>query len=287
MNGRWGSTTGACDGARATRWRRARCPTSAAAARAIPGTSRCRADGAAIETCAADGTWTLDRTCLLGRCRPAGPQAECETECAPGEHACAFDGANAERVCDDKGLWTRRDGLRAPDTTCRLSGDVALGCVACVGARAGGGNAFGEADSRCAGAGFETCGADGAWHPIACPDGGTCTLAHARREHPRDLRPLTPARGRLVGAGSSSDGPVTTSTTVALMTGYMPSVHVAVTWTPAAPVAARPVAVNWKAAPMLTTAPASNETFVPSSAIRETWLSGTLGMGDVAGSRAR
>ena len=139
-----------------------------------PGTSRCRADGAAVEACTPGGTWTADRTCLLGRCRPAGPQAECETECAPGEHPCAFDGAGAERVCGNRGLWLA-EAACAGGATCRLSGDVALGCVACVGARPGGGNAFGAADSRCSADGVETCGADGQWHASAtCPDGNTC-----------------------------------------------------------------------------------------------------------------
>jgi hypothetical protein len=175
VNGRWGSTTGVCSGAAACNpLATGALPDIRCGGACDPGTSRCRADGAAIEICAAGGAWTLDRACLLGRCRPAGPQAECETECAPGEHACAFDGAGAERVCGDQGLWLAETACGA-GTTCRLSGDVAHGCVACVGARQGGGNAFGEADSRCAGAGFEVCDADDTWHAGAvCPDGNTC-----------------------------------------------------------------------------------------------------------------
>jgi len=138
-----------------------------------PGTSRCRADGAAVETCSDAGAWVMDHMCLLGRCRPAGPQAECETECAPGEHQCAFDGAPSERVCDQTGLWMP-EAPCAAGTICRTNGDVALGCVAC----AGGGNAFGASDSRCTDAGVETCGADNQWgHASSCNlnSGGPCT----------------------------------------------------------------------------------------------------------------
>jgi hypothetical protein len=137
-----------------------------------PGTSRCGTPDS-VEVCVPGGTWKTDRTCLLGRCRPAGPQAECETECAPGEHQCGFDGAGSERVCDDKGLWMP-EAACATGTSCRMSGDVALGCVACVPARPGGGNAFGGSDSRCggaSGAAVETCGDDNQWlAPAECPD---------------------------------------------------------------------------------------------------------------------
>ncbi|MDB4983642.1 MAG: hypothetical protein JWM82_4394, partial [Myxococcales bacterium] len=152
-----------------------------------PGTSRCRADDAAVELCADDGTWKLDRACTLGRCRPAGPQAECEAECLTGQHACAFDGDRVERRCDDAGRWTAEMPC-ATDTSCRLSGDLALGCVACV----GDGNAFGIADSRCVsvtpdgggsidgGAGANvavgSCGPQNGWQSqITCASNETCT----------------------------------------------------------------------------------------------------------------
>jgi hypothetical protein len=167
--GRWSPNVGSCDGAcnpLATGPR----PDVRCGGACDPGTSRCRADGAAVEVCSAAGAWTMDRACLLGRCRPAGPQAECETECAPGEHQCAFDGAGSARACGDKGLWLA-EAACAAGTSCRMNGDIALGCVAC----AGGGNAFGVADSRCSADGVETCGADGQWHASAtCPDGNTC-----------------------------------------------------------------------------------------------------------------
>ena len=94
---------------------------------------------------------------------PAGAEAECETECAAGEHRCAFDGAPAERVCGPTGLWMP-EAVCATGTSCRLAGDVARGCVACVGARAGAGNSFGASDGRCgADGGVESCGDDDQW----------------------------------------------------------------------------------------------------------------------------
>jgi hypothetical protein len=110
-----------------------------------PGTSRCRADGAAVELCTPEKTWALDRACTLGRCRPAGPQAECEAECLAGQRACAFDGDVVERRCDDAGRWAAESPCAA-GTSCRVAGGLALGCVACAGAD----NAYGLPDSRCA-----------------------------------------------------------------------------------------------------------------------------------------
>lgn len=132
------------------------------------GTSRCSADLGTVESCGDGGAWTVDRTCLLGRCVPAGAQAECETECTPGARQCAFDGASSESLCDATGLWGA-DSACAAGTSCRVSGNFALGCVACV----GGGNALGAADSRCdADGGVASCGADDQWAagaPCAAP----------------------------------------------------------------------------------------------------------------------
>jgi hypothetical protein len=172
-HGRWEDTPRTCDGP---------CNPVATGARpdvrcggpCDPDTSRCQSDLAAIEICTDAGTWKLDRPCLLGRCRPAGPQAECEAECAAGQHQCAFDGAPAQRSCGAGGLWSA-EAACAAGTSCRVSGDVALGCVACVGAGVGAGNAYGAADSRCGAAGVEACGNDDAWHAaVACPDGNVC-----------------------------------------------------------------------------------------------------------------
>jgi hypothetical protein len=173
--GRWSANIGTCAGD---------CNPVASGARpdircggpCDPGTSRCRADGAAIESCSDSAAWVMDRACLLGRCRPAGPQAECETECAPGEHQCAFDGAPSERLCGQNGLWMA-EAACAAGTSCRTSGAISLGCVAC----AGGGNAFGAPDSRCTKGDVETCGADNQWGPVTlCLDAGDVCTALTR-----------------------------------------------------------------------------------------------------------
>lgn len=139
-----------------------------------PGTTRCTADGGAVEVCSEAGAWEPDRVCLLGRCLPAGPQAECQAECAEGQHACAWDGAASERVCGATGLW----GAELPcaeGASCRLSGTAALGCVACVGPSAPAGNAFHVADSRCDDAGLVSCGPDGTWQAaVPCAEGSAC-----------------------------------------------------------------------------------------------------------------
>jgi hypothetical protein len=172
--GRWGANPGSCDALDCNPVATGAVPAIRCGGPCDPGTSRCRADRAAVEVCVPGGTWTTDRTCLLGRCRQAGPQAECETECAPGAHDCAFDGATSQRVCGDNGLWLAE--APCPDgTSCRFAGDEARGCVACVGAHASGGNAFGAVDSRCSPGGVETCSADDRWEPEdLCPDGNTC-----------------------------------------------------------------------------------------------------------------
>lgn len=139
-----------------------------------PGTSRCASD-LAVEICTPEGAWALDKTCTLGRCRAVGAQAQCEAECSMGAHACAFDGAGAERRCD-AGRWTAETACAA-GTSCRLSGGFAIGCVACVGQRSGGGNAFGGADRRCSdtGTGVQSCGDDNAWTPAdECGDLWDC-----------------------------------------------------------------------------------------------------------------
>jgi hypothetical protein len=165
-NGRWGApatcAAGACNPVATGAVPDVRC--GGACDR---GTSRCSDDLGAIESCGDDGAWTVDRACLLGRCVPAGAQAECETACTPGARQCAFDGASSESLCDARGSWGAETAC-ATGTTCRVSGDFALGCVACVGA----GNAFGAADGRCDAAGLATCGADGQWTasvPCAAP----------------------------------------------------------------------------------------------------------------------
>jgi hypothetical protein len=191
VNGRWDTTVRTCAGA-CNPLATGAVPDLRCGGACEPGTSRCRADGAAIEVCADDATWKLDKVCTLGRCRPAGPQAECEAECLAGQRACAFDGDAVERRCDDAGRWTAPMPC-ATGTSCRLAGDLPLGCVACV----GDGNAFGIADSRCvdaapdggapdaaasdaaaaaSAAAVETCGPEGTWKSqVTCASNEACT----------------------------------------------------------------------------------------------------------------
>lgn len=154
------------------------------------GTSRCAADAASIEVCSEAGQWEAGQVCLLGRCKPAGPQAQCQTECSADSFQCAFDGASGARACDEQLLWQDENACDA-DTTCRTSGGSSLGCLQCVGPGHAAGNAFGLSDSRCADAGVESCGEDDLWgDPVACPDGEVCveltqgasTVAHCQPE---------------------------------------------------------------------------------------------------------
>jgi hypothetical protein len=173
--GKWSATPQACSGGAACN------PLSVGAVPDIRcggtcdvGTSRCQAGGSAVETCTSTGGWALDRSCLLGRCVQGGPQAECQTECAPGQRQCAYDGAASERVCNERGLWDSE--MPCPEeTTCRTDGAFSKGCVECLGVSAAGGNAYGGVDSVCMGNALTVCGADGRWQaPAPCPSGQTC-----------------------------------------------------------------------------------------------------------------
>jgi hypothetical protein len=138
------------------------------------GTSRCSQDGTSVEVCSEEGAWLALEPCRLGRCVFSGAQAQCQTECAPGERACAFDGADAETVCGDAGLWGEPLACAA-GSSCRVGTSGALGCLACVGADVVGGNAWGIADSRCEGTGVVGCGADNQFLSAEpCPDGRSC-----------------------------------------------------------------------------------------------------------------
>lgn len=137
------------------------------------GTSRCSADGSSVEVCE-DGDWAAKPPCMLGRCVQAGAQAQCQTECIPGERACAFDGAESELACSEQGLWSEPTECEA-GATCRIGSAGALGCLSCVGPDVAGGNAWGVADSRCAEAGVEACGVDSTFGSAEpCAESQTC-----------------------------------------------------------------------------------------------------------------
>lgn len=135
------------------------------------GTSRCSPADGNVEICNEGGEWEHWRNCLLGRCVRSGAQAQCQTECAPGERSCAFDGAQAELVCSELGLWgepvTCDEG-----SVCRVGTSGALGCLGCVGPELPGGNAWGVADSRCDGDAVVACTADNLFGvPEPCASG--------------------------------------------------------------------------------------------------------------------
>lgn len=138
------------------------------------GSSRCSEDGTSVESCTEAGQWEAMGPCLFGRCVRSGAQAQCQTECAPGQRACASDGAPSEAVCGETGLWGEPTPCEA-GSSCRVGTGGALGCVACVGSELPGGNAWGVADSRCEAAALSACGADNSYQPAeACPDGQSC-----------------------------------------------------------------------------------------------------------------
>jgi hypothetical protein len=138
------------------------------------GTSRCTEDGSAVEHCREERVWEPAPACALGRCVQSGAQAQCQTECKPGEHACELDGAVAERTCDDLGLWGEPTPCAA-GATCRVGTAGALGCMQCVGLDIAGGNVWGVADSRCDDSGVSACAADNAYAAGApCPAGQAC-----------------------------------------------------------------------------------------------------------------
>ena len=120
------------------------------------GTSRCSEDRSAIEKCGEQGEWSPELPCVLGRCVGSAAQAQCQTECQPGERACAFDGAGAELVCNDAGLWGELTSC-ALGASCRIGTAGALGCLKCVGPEVAGGNSWGVADSRCDEGGVAKC----------------------------------------------------------------------------------------------------------------------------------
>jgi hypothetical protein len=175
-NGRWSTAARACaDGAECLPLAHSAYPDIKCGGACEPSTSRCSADGSGISMCSEGGEWEAQPPCVLGHCVQAGATAQCQTECKPGEHACAFDGSGDERVCGDTGLWGELTACGA-GTTCRVGTAGALGCLACVGSSLAGGNAWGVADSRCDESGLAQCGADNVFEAGSpCAKDQTCT----------------------------------------------------------------------------------------------------------------
>jgi hypothetical protein len=137
------------------------------------GTSRCSADGLGVESCSQAEKWESLPVCALGRCLQAGAQAQCQTECKPGEHACAFDGDARELRCDEHGLWGEPSTCAA-GASCRVGSLGALGCLECVGPTLPGGNVWGVVDSRCGAGGPVACGADNLYGAVEPCAAGAC-----------------------------------------------------------------------------------------------------------------
>lgn len=173
-NGRWSTTPKSCDGS-------ASCLPVGSGAHAdiqcggacAAGTSRCASDSA-VERCGDDGKWEASVHCSLGRCVHDGAQAQCQTECKPGEHACERDGAASELVCGELGLWGEPQAC-GEGSSCRVGVAGALGCMTCVGPEVLGGNSWGVADSHCDGDAIATCGPDNSYgSSVACDAGQAC-----------------------------------------------------------------------------------------------------------------
>ena len=175
VKGRWSTTAQTCvDGAACQPLATSPHPDIKCGGACEAGSSRCVEDGSGSETCSAAHEWVKASPCLLGRCVQAAAQAQCQTECQPGEHACELDGAAAERTCGEAGLWNTATPCDA-GTACRIGLGGALGCVKCVGADVAGGNAWGVADSHCDAGNVASCGADNTYAAAeACPSGQAC-----------------------------------------------------------------------------------------------------------------
>jgi hypothetical protein len=153
-----------------------------------PTSRRCNSS-AQLEECAADGSWNAAQKCAAGSCRVIGNnEAACVLDCVPGAKVCTGSslsapdgyhlGTTQEVVCGADGL---RGTPKACDTgkTCRVTDSgVSLGCVACVGTSAPGGNDEGTADSRCDpqdAKKVQECGADNSWQAgRSCSGSKTC-----------------------------------------------------------------------------------------------------------------
>jgi len=175
VDGRWSSVAQTCaDGADCQPLSTGPHPDIQCGGACDVGSARCVADGSGLESCSDAHEWVQAPACLLGRCVQAAAQAQCQTECKPGEHACELDGAAAERTCSDAGLWNEPTPCGA-GASCRIGLGGALGCAKCVGAAVPGGNAWGVSDSRCAGAGVAACGAENDYAAAEpCPGDQTC-----------------------------------------------------------------------------------------------------------------
>jgi hypothetical protein len=202
VNGAWGATqncaSGTCQGFENANGR----PQTVCGV-CSPGQHRCtnpsgNQDGgnneAAIQACAANGTWGATANCSVGRCQddPVSGDAACIADCIPNAKLCtgsasaapageAHAGTDAEATCTAQGLRPSTNTACGAGTRCRKNtSGAALGCVQCVGSTH---NESGLIDSRCTNAGgtadgnfTQSCGANNQWAgtPTACSGSNTC-----------------------------------------------------------------------------------------------------------------
>lgn len=197
--GTWGApqtcATGTCYGYTSTLGRPARLCNAVC----NPGTHRCSdAGGSAgtthVQTCDAAGQWGAAAACAFGTCQASNSDFICLAQCIPGSTVCmgsAATGVGQFAGTDSSGICTAEGRLPAPTAcdgtkVCRKNySGIPLGCLECVGTNHGG-NAVGQADSRCTDpsgapggvAAFEYCQANDTWPaaPVQCPGATTCTL---------------------------------------------------------------------------------------------------------------
>ena len=148
-----------------------------------PGSRRCNSTGQ-LEECSTEGSWNGAKKCAAGSCRAtANNDAACVLDCVPGSKLCTGSavaapdgyhlGTAQEAVCGADGLRGAGKACEA-GKSCRVTDSgVPLGCVACVGPAAPGGNDEGTADSRCDPQDVkkvQECGDDNSWQA-----GRTCS----------------------------------------------------------------------------------------------------------------
>jgi hypothetical protein len=133
-------------------------------------------DGDQTITCDDTGQWGAAADCAYGVCTLDNGTSVCEAQCLPGDHDCTSDGATAESVCTDQGVWDVPTACPG-GTTCRTDAHgVDLGCVQCVGSSSGGNTQYHAADAQCTDATtLQNCGANNQWAAeAACPGTDVC-----------------------------------------------------------------------------------------------------------------
>lgn len=161
VDGRWSTELSTCDGDAPCQQRRddQGLQQVLCGADCSPGARRCN-DRGAVESCDATGHFTTGVACSVGECREFAPRdAACVLECMPNSVSCAgspliaADGYHSGRSqqirCDGNGRAGAAENCPS-GALCRVSDSgVTLGCVACIGPSAPGGNAEASSDSRC------------------------------------------------------------------------------------------------------------------------------------------